>query len=328
MAALWGGMRSDDEAIRGEMRHRGFRRVSHGLFLPERAALSEDEEFLRDLRAWIKVLPPGAVFTHVTAARLLGWRLPRLPESVPVFASVHDDERRPRRSGLICSRLGPREARARTTYCASGLPVDEPEEVLLRAARDLGHLDLLIVLDSARAHGSLDSDQMMAILRSGRPGVRALRAAYEASDPRSESSGETLLRRFHEVQGIPVIPQVPLAEADGTPIGRADLHVAGSRDVHEYDGAGHRSSSQHRSDLRRDRRLSQAGYVRRGFTLDDLTNHPAVTMHELDRALGRAHRTGALRTWRRMLDESLYSEAGRARLLNRWRRAMGAVDWA
>jgi hypothetical protein len=69
-------MRQDDEPIRGEVRRRGFRRVSHGLFLVERSALSDADEFHRDLRAWLEVLPPGAVFTHVTAARLLGWRLP------------------------------------------------------------------------------------------------------------------------------------------------------------------------------------------------------------------------------------------------------------
>ncbi len=83
-------MSNPDVPIRGEVRAHGFRRVSHGLFLMERADLDKDEELLRDLRAWLLVLPAGAAFTHVTAARLLGWRLPRLPEPVPVFAAVHD----------------------------------------------------------------------------------------------------------------------------------------------------------------------------------------------------------------------------------------------
>jgi hypothetical protein len=83
-------MRTNDEPIRGEIRIRGFRRVSHGLFLIERPELGEDDEFRRDLRAWSLVLPDGAVFTHLTAARLLGWPLPHLPGPVPVFAAVHD----------------------------------------------------------------------------------------------------------------------------------------------------------------------------------------------------------------------------------------------
>ncbi len=212
--------------------------------------------------------------------------------------------------------------------CVRGLPVEQPEEVLLRAARDLGHLDLVVLIDAARAQGHLDPSRLEEIMGSRRPGTRALRAAYAASDPRAESAGETILRRFHEVLQIQVEPQAPLADPDGTHFGRADLLIIGSRDVHEYDGAGHRTPAQQRADLRRDRHLTSASYRRRGFTLDDLVNHPAVTMHELDRALDRRHRPALLARWKRMVAESCYSATGRARLLNRWGRAMGVIDWA
>ena len=321
-----GCMRNDDEPIRGEIRVRGFRRVSHGLFVTERPGLGQDDEFLRDLRAWCLVLPDGAVFTHVTAAQLLGWRLPHLPTPVPVFAAVHGSERRPRRAGLICSRLVTTDGSAPVS--AQGFPVDAPEEALLRAARDLGHLDLVVLVDSARALGHIDPDRMGAVLSSRRPGTRALAAAYAASDHRAESGGETLLRIFHQVLEIDVVPQVDLLDEREGVIGRADLMVSGSRDVHEYDGAGHRSPAQHRSDLRRERALTQAGYVRRGYTLDDLLNHPAAAMHELDRALRRRHRPYRLHRFRTMIDHSAYSTAGRERLLNRWRRSMGVTDWS
>jgi hypothetical protein len=104
--------------------------------------------------------------------------------------------------------------------------------------------------------------------------------------------------------------------------------VRGIGHLHEYDGAGHRDARQHRSDLRRERALSQAGYLRRGYTLDDLLNHGRSVMHEIDRALARPHRPHRLHRWRRMVDHSAYSQAGRDRLLNRWRRSMGVVDWA
>jgi hypothetical protein len=316
----------DDEPIRGEVRIGGFRRVSHGLFLRSRDGLSDDDEFRRELRAWLLVLPDDAVFTHVTAARLLGWRLPAMPEQVPVFAAVHGGMRRPRRPGLICSRL---LARGEESPPRVGvLPVDWPEEILLRAARDLGHLDLVIMLDSVLALGHIDPRRMQAVLDSGRPGVRALRAAYEAADHRAESAGESLLRRFHKAMDVPVEPQVDLFDSRSHLVGRADLLLVGRRDVHEYDGAGHRATQQHRADLRRERRLAGTSYVRRGFTLDDLLNHPAVAMHELDRALDRRHRAHRLRRWRRLVDQSMYSEAGRARVMNRWRRSMGVVDWS
>ncbi|WP_248581816.1 hypothetical protein [Nocardioides sp. InS609-2] len=242
---------------------------------------------------------------------------------MPVFASVQG-HRRPRRPGLICSRL----VREPEACLVEGLPVDTPEEILLRAARDLGTVDLVIMIDSALERGDLDPAAMERMLESGRPGVGPLRAAYGLATARCESAGETLLRLFHTAMDIPVEPQVTLRDGVGRKIGRADLLLTGTTLVHEYDGAGHRDKIQHRVDLRRERGWAGTPYVRRGFTLDDLLNHPAVVMHELDRTLDRPHLIKRLRKWRRMVDNSLYAEPGRARIVNRWRRQMGVVDWS
>lgn len=318
-------MDDKDEPIRGEVRLAGHRRVSHGLFLLLRDDLTENQEFVRELKAYQLVLPESAVFTHVTGARLLGWRLPNLPEQVPVFAAVDTGDERPRRHGLICSRLV-RERRPRRGM--GGLPVDAPEEILLRAARDLGLLDLVILIDSALEKGHLDRARMDELLTSRRPGVRMLRMAYNLATHRCESAGESALRLFHEAIEVPVQPQVELFDDQGTSIGRADLLVKGTTFVHEYDGAYHRDKDQHRKDLRRERALAGTPYIRRGFVLDDLLNHPAVVMHEIDRALERPHLPRRLALWRRIVDNSLYSERGRERVMNRWRRQNGIVDWA
>ena len=309
--------------IRGEIRLKGWRRVSHGLFVLEEEGLGPDEEFRRDLQAWLLVLPAGAVFTHLTAAVLLGWRQPKLPEQLPVFAAVRGDVSRPRRPGLICSRL----TSAATPGTCWGLPVDRPEEILLRCARDLGLLDLTVLVESALALGHLDADRMAAILDSRRPGVVRLREAWRRACPKSESAGESLLHLFHDVIGVKVEAQVELFDDEGTFLGRGDLGVVGTRFVHEYDGAVHRDAAQHRADLRRERGWDGNGYVRKGFTLDDLLNHAAVTMHEVDRALGRPHDPRRLETWRALVAESLYSEIGRQRIMNRWHRSMGARTW-
>jgi len=95
----------------------------------------------------------------------------------------------------------------------------------------------------------------------------------------------------------------------------------------EYDGEHHRTKGQQRVDLRRSRALADADYLRRGYTLDDLLNHPVTVMHEIDRALDRPHDIRRLSVWRRLVENSLYSEAGRERVLNRWRRSTGLVDW-
>jgi hypothetical protein len=313
-----------DKPIRGQRRCKGFRRVSHGLFLPERDDLSPEQEFWRDLRAWQAVLPEDAVFTHVTGARLRNWALPKLPEQVPVFAAVEGDPSRPRRPGLICSRL--RRAAAKSTR--HGLPVDSAEEILLRCARDLGHIDLVILVVSALRAGDVDESAMELTLASRRPGVVALNAAWGEARKELQSAGEVVLYLFHRAIDVPVEPQVSLYDERGVLIGVADLLVVGTTSVHEFDGAVHRDKVQHRTDLRRERGWSGTDYVRRGFVLDDLLNHSMVVMHEIDRALGRPHDARRYERWCALVENSLYSETGRERVLNRWHRAMGVVDWS
>lgn len=314
----------DDKPIRGQVRLVGHRRVSHGLYVRLRTGLTKDEEFVRELAAYLLVLPRSAVFTHLTGARLRGWQLPKLPEQVPVFVAVDLKDPRPRRHGLICSRLtSSREATERY-----GLPVEEAEEILLRLARDLGLLDMVIVIDSAIRMGDVDPVRMERLLQSRRPGVQMLRMAYRMASPLSESGGETVLRIFHVAIDVAVQPQVELFDDRGNLLGRVDLLVLGTTQIHEYDGEHHRDKNQHRVDLRRERGWAGSPYTRSGFVLDDLLNHPAVVMHEIDRALDRPHRARRLRRWRTIVENSLYSEVGRERIMNRWRRQHAIMDWS
>ncbi len=315
---------SDDAPIRGEVRLAGHRRVSHGVFVVDRKGLSADEEFRRDLRAYLLVLPDSAVFTHLTGARLRGWHLPKLPEQIPVFAAVDEKDLRPRRPGLICSRL----RRARVVAHRHGLPVDSAEEILLRCSRELGLLDLIVLVDAAIAAGDVDVQRMEEVLLSRRPGVRMLREAWRRARGRADSGPETVLQQFHVEMEVPFEAQADLYDDRGNHVARADLLVAGTNRLHEYDGAHHRAKRQHKVDLRRDRGLIAAGYHRCGYTLDDLLNHPAALMQELDRALGRVTDLRRLKRWRRLVDNSLYSEVGRERMMNRWRRHNGIIDWS
>lgn len=315
--------RDGETPIRGNVRARGHARVSHGLFLPD----SEDDDpvhrWHRELHAWLQVLPESAVFTHLTAVRLYGWDQPKLPEQIPVWVAVNVHDRRPRREGLICSRL----TREPGKNVRQGFPVEDPEEVLLRVARDLGVLDLVILIDSALRKDDVDLRRLAVILKSGRPGVRVLAAAYELSHAKRESAMESVLGVFHAAMDIPVEPQVELFDDSGNLIGRGDFLVTGTHYVHEYDGGVHRDKKEHRKDLRRERGWSDTPYRRKGFSLDDLLNHPVVVMHEMDRALGRHHVESRIRRWRTLVRESLYDEVGRRRIVNRWRRAMGVVQW-
>ena len=305
-------MHSTTEPRRGRYRSPADRRVSHGLMV-RKLGLAAREERLRDLAAWLLVLPPDAVFTHVTAAWLYGWWLPQLPDEVPVFAATTADTR-PRRAGMICSRL--ESVAVGLTLC--GLPVDAPGAVLLRAARDLAILDLVPMIDCALRFGDVDWEEVEELAHSGKAGSRRLREALALCDRRSESAWETILRVFHDVADVPVEPQVVIRNDHGAFVARADLVVLSTGDLHEYDGAVHDEPVQRARDLRRSRALAEVGRVRRGFTASDLVRHPAVTMQELDRIVGRPHDPQRIQAWTTYLNQSCLTVAGRIRLQNRW----------
>jgi hypothetical protein len=314
----------DPSPLLGNIRAAGFRRVSHGLYLPTGVDGDARHEHLRDLAAWRLVLPPDAVFTHVTAADLCGWWLPKLPQFVPVFAATACPGNIPRRAGLICSRL----PRSPQTGVVDGLPVDSPYEILLRAARDLALVDLVVMLDSALRFGHVTAQQLDEYCHSGRPGSRRLRQAAALSDPRAESAWETILRLFHAAVGIDVEPQYDVMDDLGRFVARVDLWVKGTPFMHEYDGDEHEKAPRRTADLRRARRLLDAGAERRGYVADDLLNHARAMLQEMDRELGRPHRPARLRVWYAWLRESSYSVAGRRRLQNRWLKVNGKdTDW-
>jgi hypothetical protein len=312
------------EVIRGQVRRTGYRRVSHGVYVPviepRHAALVTRQ----NLAAWQTLLPPDGVFTHITGAALRGWWLPRLPEFAPVFVAMPEDSPRPRRAGIVCSRLR-RETRHQLIQ---GLPVESAEEILLRAARDLALFDLTILVTSAMRSPDFDRQGLARVSGTSRPGVRALRAAARWADARAESPFEILLAFFHELAGIAVEPQVEVFDDDGHLLGRADLRVVGTTDLHEYDGEWHSRSGQLTIDRRRDRRFAGSRYTRRGFVAADLFVNPLTTLQELDRVVGRGHDPARIESWRRHLAESTFSVAGRRRLQNRWLRLTGANDWS
>lgn len=313
-----------EEFYRGEITRVGDRRVAHGLARrlpqePESAARRER----RDLAAWQYLMGHEYAFTHLTAALLYGLWLPPRPKGMPVFMATRGS-RRIQRAGVIASRL----SEPATTIEWGPYRVDPPLEMLLRCARDLGVLDVGVLLSSALRSRLITMEALHSLCEGRRPGVRRLRVAAGYSDARFESPGEFLLHAFHVMAEVRVTPQAPLVDRRGVQFGRADLGVDGTPFIHEYDGAVHRSPAQQTRDLRRDRRLIELQIIRRGFVLDDLINHPAVTMAELDRALDRPPAPHRLANWRRLVDESLYSDSGTRRLLLRWIHHPGDTDWS
>lgn len=268
-----------------------------------------------ELAAWLPLLPPSAVFTGLTAARLHGLWLPTYVAGLPHFVAMGSipGEVKPDRRELVVSRHPEVPARCR----AAGVPVAPVPEALLACARLLALPDLVVLIDSALQLGRCTSDDIGRAAGPRRKGSPALRAALAASDARSESAWESLLRLLHLMIGVAVTPQANISDHRGSFVARADLLLDGTRTIHEYDGAGHRDPAQHRRDLRRDRNLLNADFVRRGYTSDVLLRSPITVLRDCETTLGRTLDRSGLATWQQLLARSLATRAGHRAVLRR-----------
>lgn len=275
--------------------------------------------FLVELRAWAEVLPPSARFTHLTAARLHGLWLPPLPRGIPVTVATPAHASRPQRRGLRVLR----PTTSAEPVLVHGLPTASPAEAILAAGRDLGLLDLLVLVDSALHRGCVSLAELHRVARGRRRGAPLLRAVLEQTDGRSESPWETLLRALHGALGVDVVPQHVVLDEAGAFVARGDLWLAGTRTLHEYDGGDHLTREQQREDLRRARRLERSGWTRRGYTSDDVLHRSVTILADIDRSLGRPHDPTRVRDWHALLRASCFTPSGRAAL----RRRLDAGNW-
>ena len=289
-------------------------RLGHGVHIP--AGLDAADAFAAGLDAWAAVLPASAVFSSLTAARAHGLWLPPLPERTPWFVVMgrENGESVPVRPELHVTRP------VRTTASEDGRLTTVPE-TLLACARDCALLDVVVLVDSALHLGLTDVQTVLATAKPRAKGSSRLREAVALSDARSESPWETLLRVLHTTAGIDTVPQQDLFDADGRFVGRADLLVVGTRTLHEYDGPDHRTLAGQRRDLGRDRRLLGAGYVRRGFTAQDVIRHPHNIIREACESLGTPFTMEQIFPWLALVEQSLFSASGQRQALNRWLRS-------
>lgn len=263
---------------------------------------------LEDLLAWSTILRPTAAFTHLTSALVRGWWLPPLPEPLPVWLALICPQNPPQRSGLIVSRhraIPPSEV-------IDGVRVTAVGETLLACARDLGLIDLVVLLDCVLHLRLVDRDELQRVANQHRRGAPALRRALMLADGRSESPWETILRLFHVVCGLEVWPQYEVFDDDGRFVARGDLWLVGTTMLHEYDGGDHLLKPQQRKDLKRARRIGGADWERRGYTSEDLLHQPVGILRDADSSVGRPHDPSRVRAWNQLLRESLFTPAGTA----------------
>lgn len=295
-------------AVRGRRRGRAWVRVTHGIHRS-----SDREGLVADLAGWQLLMTSRGCFTGLTALHVRGIAVPPLPAGCPVFMALGKEDPRPQRAGVVTSRhIRPVEHEE-----IDGLRVATLPEALVAAARWVGLVDLVVMVDAALHAGDVSPGDLVTVADTRRPGAAALRRALEHVDGRSESPFETLLRLLHRSCDVEVEPQWVLRDEAGVEVARADLRVCGTTSLHEYDGDTHEEASRRVRDRRRDRRIDRAGHVRRGYTSGDLLGRAVTILEDADRALGRVHDPARIRAWHALLCDSLFTPAGTAHFLAR-----------
>ncbi|WP_065572555.1 DUF559 domain-containing protein [Micrococcus luteus] len=219
-------------------------------------------------------LHPEGVFSHVTAARVLGlW----LTGPLAADRSVHIAT--PRGHGTASRRAGIRSHRLRAdapVRIVDGVRVTAPGWIFVDLAAQAGPLEHLVALGDSMVRtaptearrrrlppGVTDVAELRAAVEErGRVrGIRAAREALELVRPGADSPQESRLRARLVLDGFPepaVNPCVRLATGQRL---RVDLVWAEAKVAVEYDGDQHRTDRrQWREDRERDAALRAEGW--------------------------------------------------------------------
>lgn len=304
------------EAVRGHRRGVTWANVTYGVHRPIGTPVPTDHPPVwgeGDLAGWQLLMTEVGCFTGLTALEVQGVPLPPIPVECPVFMAMAKDDPRPMRAGVHTSR----HVHPVAYDVVRGLRVAVVPEALTAAARWVGLVDLVALVDAALYLGLVSLGELEVIAMSRRPGSRRLRNALSLVDGRAESLWESLLRLLHVVCDIEVEPQWTLIDVNGVFVARADLWLVGTDALHEFDGDEHEKAPRRVGDRRRDRRVDREGFVRRGYTAGDVLHRAVSVLEDADRSLGRMHDPLRIRAWHRLLQESLFTPAGRTAFLQR-----------
>jgi hypothetical protein len=237
---------------RGHLKGASWRRIGPAVYvwtgLPDKPELKIEGARLR--------LPPGAVFSGLTAAWLHGLDVEgcdpievTIPKGIGVSA----------RAGMAVRRAG---LAGRDVVGVRGKRVTSILRTLSDLCVRLSLTEAVVVTDMA-LHARLVSLHDLA----------GLRRVVGFAEPAAESPMESRLRMVLVLGGLPrPQAQVSLHDGKGRFLGRPDLYYPTHRLALEYDGSTHRSSLV--EDNRRQNRLLAAGIRLLRFTAGDVLQNP------------------------------------------------------
>lgn len=245
-------------------------------------------------RSYQERMRAGFVFSHWTAASLLGVPLPDYLDRSTVHVSARHPTRKPSGSGVTGHQIAAELWRSTELILRDDdtggfdiLPIVTPALLWAQLASTLDLDDLVALGDaivtsrspSVLATGpmaTLDDLIAIATAHAGRRGVRALQRALPMVRFGSLSRPESLLRLMLVRAGIPE-PQLNLTVCDrtGAAIAIADLCWPDHRVLIEYEGDGHRTSrTKFRSDITRIEKYADGDWFGMRASADDIFVDP------------------------------------------------------
>jgi hypothetical protein len=213
-------------------------------------------------RALAPLLTGRQYFSHLTAADLLGLRLPERHDRASLHVTSIGAHRSMRRAGVV----GHKTSSDAAIDDIGGLLVSSPLQAWRECATLLEVDDLVVMGDGlvSRRNPFVTLDQLAASVAHGGEvrGIARLRRALELIRPGTDSARETMLRLLVARAGCEEpIPNHPLTDRNGARIGHGDLVWPSRRVVLEYEGRQHAENArQFGIDIRRLDDIAAAGY--------------------------------------------------------------------
>jgi hypothetical protein len=243
------------------------------------------------LRAAAAVARSGgaAVVSHQSAALIHGIDLIRRPGAVAITGPPASGRTGTGGVHLYSTPLPPEHVTRKL-----GLPVTTAARTVIDLARTLTFADGVAAADSAIRKGFASKPQLWTVLATchRRPGVMQARRVVEFANGLAESVLESIARVAFDALGLPPPRlQVWIPAATGEAIGRVDFYWEEYKTIVEVDGAmKYEDPSRARAQLRRDKRLREAGYEVVHLTWHDITVRPAESVASIRAAFRTAAR--------------------------------------
>lgn len=265
------------ERIRTLVRRGALVRIGRGIYVyPATAsAFSATPDGDHVLRAAAAVIQAGrgSVVSHRSAAVLHGIDLIGRPGAVTITARPAAG-----RKGTAGVHLYTTSLPATDVTRKLGMPVTTAARTVIDLARTLTFAEGVVAADSAIRRRLTSKSDLRAVLAAcpGRRGVVQAARVVEFADGNAESALESIARVTFDDCRLPAPElQIWITGATGEVIGRVDFYWEKYKTIAEVDGAlKYADPARAKAQLRRDKKLREAGYQVVHFDWHEITTSP------------------------------------------------------